>query len=1028
MTPSAASPLPAAISRRFEAMVFDWDGTAVPDRSSDATNLRHMVEELCRLGMDLYVVSGTHVGNVDGQLQARPTGPGALFMCMNRGSEVFLIGPDGPELVHRRQATEAEDAALDRAALLTVRRLAARGLRAEIVSQRLNRRKIDLIPEPDWADPPKARIAELVVAVQARLAEHGVGGLPDVVRLAIQAAAEAGLEGSRVTSDAKHVEIGLTDKADSAIWILQDLAIRGISPGLVLIAGDETGPLGGLPGSDSLLLVPEFERATAISVGAEPSGVPEGVLAIGGGPATFVGIIADQIERRRRGDVPSVDEDPLWTLIVEGYDPLIERARSAPLTLADGRIGTTGLPLIGDGSLSPEVLAAGIYDGELPETSLLPCPAWNRLIEDPKGPTGLRRVLDMRSGLLGEWYPGSVSTRSVRFSSMSRPGAAALRVQVREEARSAPDDARGIQPADPVKLELQPALIPPVEGGHLHIEHGHQEGAVWIGVRGSGGGVVAAAADRQLGGGPSLERLAVYHPDPSGSLSPEPALQGLAEAEAAGFDRLLREHREVWGRRWRDADIVIEGDPELQREVRFALFHLMASVADSDEAAVGARGLSGPAYQGHVFWDADVFALPFLAATHPSAARAILEYRVRRLPVAQGAAHALGRAGARFPWESASSGRDVTPTSARDRTGRVVPIRTGLLEEHIVADVAWAAMMYVRWTGDAAFRGGPGRELLVETARYWASRVRFDRGGRAHIYGVIGPDEYHEPVDDSTFTNVMARWNLRAAAAAVQGRRSPVGRPERQRWLEIADALVDGYDPASGIYEEFAGFHRLENIIIRDIAPKRPIAADLLLGRDRVRGAQVLKQADVLMLHHMVREEVVPGSLEPNLRFYEPRTAHGSSLSPGVHAALFARAGRMSEAVEALRLAARMDLDDLTESTSGGLHLATMASVWQAMVFGFAGMWAEEDALRIDPKLPSEWRAMEVRVRFRDVRVFVRVEPSMIHVQTDGPVPVRLGEGTEVMVVEPGGLHVALPTRPATEPAASRRDAREEVT
>jgi trehalose/maltose hydrolase-like predicted phosphorylase len=778
-----------------------------------------------------------------------------------------------------------------------------------------------------------------------------------------------------------------------------------------------------------MVLIPELERATALSVGAEPSGVPERVLGIGGGPATFLRILADQIERRRRGDLPTIDEDPRWTVILEGYDPLVERARSALLTLADGRIGSTGGPLTGDGTVIPEVLAAGLYDGALPETRLLSCPSWNRLIEDPRGPTGLRRVLDMRSGVLGEWSGGPVSMRSIRFSSIARPGTAGLRVQV-PAAGPEPDAGpatRAYEPGEAAARGRQGPLIPPIDEDSLHVEQGSRDGSVWIGVRGSGGGIVAAAAERRSGGAQLMERLAVYHPDPLGDLSPEPALDGLAEAEATGFDGLLREQREAWALRWRDADIVIEGDPELQRAVRFALFHLMASVADSEEAAVGARGLSGPAYQGHVFWDADVFVLPFLAATHPSAARAMLEYRLRRLSSAQGAAHALGRAGARFPWESASSGRDVTPSSARDRTGRVIPIRTGLLEEHIVADVAWAAHMFWRWTGDAAFMAGPGKELLVETARYWASRVRFDRGGRAHIYGVIGPDEYHEPVDDSAFTNVMARWNLRAAAAAVKGR-SPVGRPERQRWLEIADALIDGYDPASGIYEEFAGFHRLESVIIRDVAPKRPIAADLLLGRDRVRKAQVVKQADVLMLHHMVPEEIVPGSLQPNLRYYEPRTAHGSSLSPGVHAALFARAGRLSEAVQALRLAARIDLDDLTETTSGGLHLATMGSVWQALVFGFAGVWAEEAALRIDPKLPFEWDAMEIRVRFRAARVCVRVEPSGIHIRTDGPISIRLGEGPEMIDVEQGGLDVELSTRPTTEPTTGGGTTRKEVT
>ena len=209
--------------------------------------------------------------------------------------------------------------------------------------------------------------------------------------------------------------------------------------------------------------------------------------------------------------------------------------------------------------------------------------------------------------------------------------------------------------------------------------------------------------------------------------------------------------------------------------------------------------------------------------------------------------------------------------------------------------MAWAASCYVDWTGDQEFARGPGLRLFVETARYWWSRIRLDNTGRAHLYGVIGPDEYHETVDDNAFTNVMARWNLRRAADAVEAAptaASDVDLDEIARWRELADALIDGYDPITRVYEQFAGFNQLQSLLIADVAPRRPIAADLLLGADRVRATQVIKQADVLMLHHLVPDEVEPNTLEPNLRFYGPRTAHGSSLSPAIHAALYARARR----------------------------------------------------------------------------------------------------------------------------------------
>jgi trehalose/maltose hydrolase-like predicted phosphorylase len=329
----------------------------------------------------------------------------------------------------------------------------------------------------------------------------------------------------------------------------------------------------------------------------------------------------------------------------------------------------------------------------------------------------------------------------------------------------------------------------------------------------------------------------------------------------------------------------------------------------------------------------------------------------------------------------------VTPTHAVDRTGETIPILTGALEEHVTAGVAWAASHYVDWSGDTGFAQGQGRELLVETARYWASRIEVADDGSAHIRRVTGPDEYHECVDDDAYTNVMARWNLRAAAAAG-------GTPsERARWRRLANALVDGYDPSTGLYEQFAGFFALEPLVIADLAARRPIAADLLLGRERVAAAQVIKQADVLMAHLLVPDEVAPGSLEVNLAHYEPLTAHGSSLSPGVHAALLARAGRADEAVALLRLASRIDLDDLTGTTAGGLHIAAMGSVWLALAYGFAGLRARRGALEIDPALPRSWDGLDLRVTHRGSPLRIELRHGAVRIEAAREARVRVGGG-----------------------------------
>jgi len=829
------------------------------------------------------------------------------------------------------------------------------------------------LPVEPGGGPDEDRTARLTLAVSdgdgdaedhVRHVLAGVG-LSGRVALAERVAGVATRadERVRVRVDDRTVVLGLTDTGDAVRWVLAELGAHGIGAEGVLVLVD--GPLRLEPAMAALA----HEEPALVVVGAPDAPSPADALAA-------------QVDLRRAGALPVPPSAPGWCLDVDGE---AEEAgmSSALASLADGRLGIGGPSVVDEPGVEAWALVAGVYDGEGSEAHLLPGPVAFGL-PFRRAPGGvLRRTLDLRTGTLHkrvECEAGMVE--AVRFTSLRRPGTVALRAAL---------------PCDPGSHAV-PVLPPPGQEGEVVAE-----GDVsWVAAPATSGGIVVAATQTISGGdGPvTLDRVATYVGDPEQQPDPREAVAGAREGAQLGFDRLLSEHRAAWASRWADADIEVEGDDDLQLAVRFALFHLMGSVADEGEAAVGARGLTGPGYRGHVFWDADTFVLPFLAATHPSSARAMLEYRIRRLDAARAIARSLGRRGARFPWESARTGFDVTPTSVKDRTGQVVPIRTGQLEEHIVAQVAWAACCYVDWTGDQDFARGAGLDLLVETARYWVSRVRRSPDRRAHIFGVIGPDEYHEPVDDSAFTNVLARWNLRRAAEAVED--AGVGvhdvLPEEVRaWEELAGALVDGYDPSTGIYEQFAGFFDLEPLVIAEVAPRRPITADLLLGRERVRGAQVVKQADVLMLHHLVPDEVAPGSLEPNLRYYEPRTAHGSSLSPAIHAGLFARVRDFDRALPALALAARIDLDDLTRTTAGGLHVATMGGLWQALAFGFAGLRPRGRRLCVDPRLPPAWPGMALRVGFRGSRVQVRIEHDRLRLEADHPVGVEV-DGRPVTV------------------------------
>jgi HAD superfamily hydrolase (TIGR01509 family) len=676
----------------------------------------------------------------------------------------------------------------------------------------------------------------------------------------------------------------------------------------------------------------------------------------------------------------SLDEDPRWTLVVD--EGSRRRVWDALLSLSDGRFGSRGE---GDGdepAVGPSVYAAGVYTTATTSPQLLEGPLWNRLeIAGPRS-THRRRILDLRTGVVTILEAlGGGELRSVWFNCVTRPGCMVVRAE---------GPAGVFAPAPPI------GLPPPVDAMTTTTGSDNTEMRAWASVTGPSGGGITAAGWQRRASVPdddtveSLERIVAYIADARRCPSSQSALDALDDASAAGFDRLLSEHRGAWKERWADAEVSVDGDSEIEFAVRYASFELLASVADSGEAPVGARGLSGPAYGGHVFWDADAFVLPALAAMNPRAARAMLEYRIRRLGAARRFAAERGFAGARFPWESALDGDDVTPRSFQGNDGTTIAIRTGELEEHIVADVAWAACHYSQWTGDTGFLRGPGRPLVTETAEYWASRVRHDASGSAHIDGVIGPDEYHEEVDDNAFTNVMARWNLRAGADLID----PTGADRcgpAVEWRAIADALVDGFDPTTRRYEQFAGFSKLEPLLISEVASP-PVAADLLLGHERVAQAQVLKQADVLMLHHLVPHEVVAGSLDANLDYYLPRTAHGSSLSPAIHASLLARAGKVEQARDMLLLAGRVDLDDFTGMTGGGLHLATMGGVWQAIVFGFAGVRVNHGVLHLDPHLPDAWERLNVHFRVLGRRVNLDIGHDDIEVHTDGALCVGFAE------------------------------------
>jgi trehalose/maltose hydrolase-like predicted phosphorylase len=810
------------------------------------------------------------------------------------------------------------------------------------------------------------RTAEAIVFTAEAVAAHETW-LARAVSDRVTALRAAGVEVVAISRS------GARGQDDVMREILGDLALRGIGPGLVLLVG---GRFGG-PGEDAALLVPEAARMTVVSVGEEPCGVPAGVISLGGGTRALLALLDEQLRRRACLRVPGIDEDPAWTLVEAGDDPVRRRVTESLLTLGAAGLATRGSieeTVLGGQSL---VLAAGIYTGTGPAQHLLPGPVWTGLGIEPTPDAG-RRVLDLRTGVLArtELTASAAPVRTVRLVSIAAPGVVAMRAEA--------PASRLRRPGPPLR-QAAGTDVAVGRRGHVHW--------AWADADAGGGiGAVAVQHGRLDGDTRVVQRIAAYSAGRRGSPDLRAATARLQAAEDAGFDRLLAAHRAAWAARWDAVDVEVPGDPEAQLALRFALFQLWCAIKSRGELAVGARGLSGTGYAGHVFWDADVFLLPAVVTMDPAAAAAMIRYRVHRLDAARERARAAGRRGARFPWESAAGGEDVTPADSR-LGGQVIPILTGPLEEHITADVAWAAAHYARWTGRLPRHFAV---LLAETARYWASRCWTDTAGRAHIGQVIGPDEYHERVDDNAFTNVMARWNLRAAASLAGAGVPPW---EAGAWRELAARLTDGYDPATGLYEQFAGYLALEPLLIGDVAAP-PVAADLLLGRDRVARSQLIKQPDVLMLHHLVPEETEPGSLEPNLDFYGPRTAHGSSLSPAITASLLARAGRADDALEMLRTALRLDLDDLTGTTGAGLHMATLAGAWQAVVAGFAGVRVTDGVLTVDPRLPSAWDGLRLRFLCLGRKVRLDITRDRTEISADRPLLAGLAGQAPQLVKE----------------------------
>ncbi len=443
------------------------------------------------------------------------------------------------------------------------------------------------------------------------------------------------------------------------------------------------------------------------------------------------------------------------------------------------------------------------------------------------------------------------------------------------------------------------------------------------------------------------------------------------------YDSYLKQHKVAWQAYWETADIQIKGDEIAQLGVRFTTYHvLIATPQQNVDASIGAKTLSGYGYAGHVFWDTELFMMPPLTLTQPHLAKNLLMYRYRRLHGARQKAKDNGFEGAMFPWESTDTGLETTPiwTEPKPPDGRRLRIYTGEIELHISADIAYGILQYWRWTGDDKFMRLYGVEMVLDTAVFWGSRVEStDRG--YEITDIIGPDEYHEHVDNNAFTNRMAQWHLGQAldlldwlennASDVYHRlvaQLDLSTTRLDKWRDIIDNFYIPFDETKQIHEQFEGFFDLEFIPVEKYQPRVGGIWDYL-GHERASASQVLKQADVVMLIALLGDEV--GSREillNNFNTYYPRCDHGSSLSPAMHAWVAARLDLMDIATKMMENAIMIDLEDNQGNVHAGIHGAASGGAWQMIVFGFCGLHLANGQPAIQPNLPKHWESVTFTV------------------------------------------------------------------
>ncbi|MFL5627249.1 MAG: glycoside hydrolase family 65 protein [Ktedonobacteraceae bacterium] len=718
----------------------------------------------------------------------------------------------------------------------------------------------------------------------------------------------------------------------------------------------------------------------------------------------------------------------LWQINEDSFNPQTMHSQETVFTIGNGYFGTRGTFEVGYPNAMPATILFGVFDElDIGKEELANAPDWlliklfvngERFRMDKGRVLDYHRSLDMYTGILTRhvlWESPSgirLSITSERFASLTEEHVGAIRYTVKAEEDGQQD----------LDILLRAALHTAVANRDImhweSLEGGHDTNNVWLlsetrhsdvqlaqtmGFTTQTPGFVQKmwpsdiapsihlAGKLAPGACVTAEKIVVMYTTRDTDNPVQAAIKchkELCEASQveihnpspdvitqapSTFDALLVNHKAAWQDYWQTSDIIIEGDDKAQLAMRYNIYQLRISASRHDSRySIAAKGLTGFGYLGHVFHDTEIFMLPYFTYVHPSIARNLLLYRYHLLPGARKKARMSGFEGAQYPWESTLDGDEATPEAIiHPESKEIIPVLNGSIELHITSSIAYAVWRYWKITADDEFMQQYGAEMLLSIATFWASRAeKHPEHDDYEINNVIGPDEWHEHVDNNAFTNYMAKWSIQRAIDALQWlqatapdkagqltRELDLNATRLDHWHDVVARMCILQDEKTDIFEQFDGFFELKPLDQSQFKGRKT-SYQGLLGMQTVQKLRIIKQADVLMLLTLLRDDFDIETKRANWDYYYPITDHdyGSSLTPALHAILACELGFVDTAYKLFMKGALVDLENLRGNTPEGIHAASAGAVWQAAILGFAGLHLhDEDGYSTSPRWPDGW-------------------------------------------------------------------------